>query len=144
MRTQYEAAARYPTAYYGNELHAADILYQIGEGNLVLSFMTDLAGESSDDAVIAGLGKLTQQYNDAKAMLLVGKTALARGLSMEVYAFPDQGVPNYTPVGSQVDRCMVYAIARTESGFDQRDMSSAKAVGLMQVTPGVTLPSGSA
>jgi soluble lytic murein transglycosylase len=163
MRTQYEAAARYPTAYYGqlararlglrdvvslrsppeppeansNEvLHAADILYQIGEGNLVLSFMTDLAGESSDDAVIAGLGKLTQQYNDAKAMLLVGKTALARDLSMDVYAFPDQGVPNYTPVGSQVDRCMVYAIARTESGFDQRDMSSAKAVGLMQVTPG--------
>jgi peptidoglycan lytic transglycosylase len=83
MRTQYEAAARYPTAYYGqlararlglrdvvslrsppeppeansNEvLHAADILYQIGEGDLVLSFMTDLAGESSDDAVIAGLG----------------------------------------------------------------------------------------
>ena len=30
---------------------------------------------------------------------------------------------------------MVYAIVRTESGFDQRDMSSAKAVGLMQVTP---------
>jgi hypothetical protein len=26
---------------------------------------------------------------------------------------------------------MVYAIVRTESGFDQRDMSSAKAVGLI-------------
>jgi hypothetical protein len=26
-------------------------------------------------------------------------------------------------------------LVRTESGFDQRDMSSAKAVGLMQVTP---------
>jgi soluble lytic murein transglycosylase len=117
-------------------LHATDILYQIGEGDLVLSFVTDLAGESRDDAVIAGVGKLTRQYNDAKAMLLVGKTALARGLPMDVYAFPDQGVPNYSPVGPEVDRCMVYAIVRTESGFDQRDMSSAKAVGLMQVTPG--------
>src|SRR3954453_19501617 len=114
MRAQYEAAARYPTAYYGqlararlglndvvslrsppeppeansNELlHAANILYQIGEGDLVLSFVTDLAGESSDDAVIAGLGKLTRQYNDAKAMLLIGKTALTRGLPMDVYAF---------------------------------------------------------
>jgi soluble lytic murein transglycosylase len=29
----------------------------------------------------------------------------------------------------------VYSIARTESAFDQRDMSPAKAVGLMQVTP---------
>ena len=162
MHAQYEAAARYPTAYYGqlararlglhdvvslrsppepadakaNELlHAADILYQIGEGDLVLSFVTDLAGESSDEAVIAGLGKLTAQYNDAQAMLLIGKTALARGLPMDLYAFPDLGVPNYSPIGSQVDRCMVYAIVRTESGFDQRDMSSAKAVGLMQVTP---------
>jgi soluble lytic murein transglycosylase len=162
MRAQYEAAARYPTAYYGqlararlglhdvvslrsppepadanaNELlHAADILYQIGEGDLVLSFVTDLARESSDPAVIAGLGKLTAHFHDAQAMLLVGKTALARGLPMDLYAFPDVGVPDYSPIGSPLDRCMVYAIVRTESGFDQRDMSSAKAVGLMQVTP---------
>jgi len=163
MQAQYEAAARFPTAYYGqlararlglddvvvlrsppdpadgnaNELlHAADILYKIGEGDLILSFVSDLAKESSDPAVIAGLGKLTGHYNDAQAMLLVGKTALARGLPMDVYAFPDIGVPNYTAVGSKLDRCIVYAIVRTESGFDQGDMSSAKAVGLMQVTPG--------
>ena len=109
---------------------------QIGEGDLALSFVSDLAEESSDPAVIAGLGKLTARYNDAQAMLLVGKTALARGLPMDLYAFPDIGVPNYSPVGSKLDRCIVYAIVRTESGFDQGDMSSAKAVGLMQVTPG--------
>jgi soluble lytic murein transglycosylase len=161
-RAQYEAAARYPTAYYGqlararlglddvvllrpppepadsnaNELlHAADILYQLGEGNLVLSFVSELAEESNDSAVIAGLGKLTAQYNDAQATLLVGKTALARGLPMDLYAFPDIGVPDYRAVGPQLDRCIVYAIVRTESGFDQSDISSAKAVGLMQVTP---------
>jgi peptidoglycan lytic transglycosylase len=163
MRAHYDAAARYPTAYYGqlararlglddvvvlrappdpadgntNELlHAADILYKIGEGDLVLSFLSDLARESSEPAVIAGLGKLTAHYNDAQAMLLVGKTALSRGLAMDLYAFPDIGVPNYDPVGAKLDRCIVYAIVRTESGFDQGDMSSAKAVGLMQVTPG--------
>jgi hypothetical protein len=58
--------------------------------------VTDLAGESSDQAVIAGLGKLTAHYNDAQAMLLIGKTALARGLPMDLYAFPDLGVPNYS------------------------------------------------
>jgi peptidoglycan lytic transglycosylase len=163
MRAQYDAAARYPTAYYGqlararlglddivvlrsppepadgnaNEaLHAAAILFQIGEGDLALSFVSDLAEESSDPAVIAGLGKLTARYNDAQAMLLVGKTAQARGLPMDLFAFPDIGVPNYSPVGSKLDRCIVYAIVRTESGFDQGDMSAAKAVGLMQVTPG--------
>jgi soluble lytic murein transglycosylase len=44
-------------------------------------------------------------------------------------------VPPYTSIGSQLDRCIVYSIVRTESAFDQSDMSPAKAVGLMQVTP---------
>jgi soluble lytic murein transglycosylase-like protein len=162
MRAQYEAAARYPTSYYGQlanarlglgeialrppppepasgtarELvHAADILYAIGERDLALSFMTDLAREGSDVAYVAAVGQVTARYNDAQAMLLIGKTALARGMAMEQYAFPDIGVPLYSSIGPQLDRCVVYSIVRTESGFDQRDKSPAKAVGLMQVTP---------
>jgi hypothetical protein len=60
--------------------------------------------------VIAGLGKLAAHYNDAQTMLLIGKTALARDLPMDVYAFPDVGVPNCSPIGPQVDRCIIYAI----------------------------------
>ena len=162
MRAQYEAAARYPTAYYGQlararlgfgeialrdpppepvhgiarELvNAADILYAIGERDLVASFVTEFAEESSDAATIAALGQLTTHYNDARAMLLIGKTALVRGLVMDQYAFPDVGVPPYSPIGPQLDLCVVYSIVRTESAFDQRDKSPAKAVGLMQVTP---------
>ena len=161
MRAQYEVAARYPTAYYGQlararlgidgialrpppqsvnvdaseALHAADILYAIGERDLVLHFVSDLAEESSDSALIAGLGELTARYHDARAMLMIGKTALARGFPLDQYAFPDIGVPSYNPIGPEVDRCIVYSIARTESGFDQHDRSSANAVGLMQVTP---------
>ena len=85
--------------------------------------------------MISGLGKLAAHYHDAQAMLLVGKTALGRGLPMDYYAYPDIGVPDYKSVGSPLDRCIVYAIVRTESGFDQADSSAAKAVGLMQVTP---------
>ena len=162
MRGQYEAAARYPTAYYGQLararlgfgeialhdaplepvhgiarelLHAVDILYTIGERDLVATFVTDLAEESSDAATIAALGQLTAQHNDARAMLLIGKTALARGLAMDQYAFPDIGVPPYSPIGPPIDLSVVYSIVRTESAFDQRDKSPAKAVGLMQVTP---------
>jgi soluble lytic murein transglycosylase-like protein len=161
MRAQYEAAARYPTAYYGQLARArlgleeiasnrsppepgpiahvleraADILYAVGERDLAVSFMNDVAEESSDVTAITALGQLTERYNDARAMLLIGKVALARGFAMEQYAFPDIGLPPYGAIGPQLDRCIVYSIARTESGFDQRDMSPAKAVGLMQVTP---------
>jgi soluble lytic murein transglycosylase len=161
MRAQYEAAARYPTAFYGQlartrlglgevtlrppprsvnadsseVLQAAQILHVIGERDLFLSFVSDVAQDSNDAALIAGLGELTAHYQDARAMLLVGKTALARGFAMDQYAFPDIGVPAFRQIGFQLDRCIIYSIVRTESGFDERDMSSAKAVGLMQVTP---------
>jgi soluble lytic murein transglycosylase len=125
-----------PTPGTAHELvHAVDMLYAIGEHDLAVSFMTDLAKESNDVAYVAAVGQVTARCNDAQAMLLIGKTALARGMAMDQYAFPDIGVPLYSAVGPQLDRCVVYSIVRTESGFDQRDKSPANAVGLMQVTP---------
>jgi len=163
MRAQYERAASLPTAYYGQlararmglsdiavlrplpgeaperatELvRAAGILYSIGEKGLVKSFVTELAEESGDPATLAALGQLTAERDDAPAMLQLGKTALARGHALDNYAFPATGVPAYGGAGGkQLDRCIVYAIVRTESAFDQSDKSAAKAVGLMQVTP---------
>jgi len=161
MRAQYETAAHYPTAYYGqlararlglgepsfdpltqsvdgaqSELvRAADILYAIGEFDLVLSFVGDLAETSTNVTALNGLGRLAGRYNDAQAMLIIGKTALARGLPTEQSAFPKIGIPSYKPIAPPLDQRMVYSIVRTESAFDQRDTSPAKAVGLMQVTP---------
>jgi soluble lytic murein transglycosylase len=110
-------------------------VYSIGERDLAISFMTDVAKESNDVSSVAAVGQVTARYNDAQTMLLIGKTALARGMAMDQYAFPDIGVPRYGQIGPQLDRCVVYSIVRTESGFDQRDKSPANAVGLMQVTP---------
>jgi soluble lytic murein transglycosylase len=162
MKAQYERAAHYPTAYYGQLararlglseialapapsqetegvnselLGAADLLYAIGDLDLVLRFLSDLAETSTDVATLNALGQLTARYHDAQAMLILGKAALARGLAVERYAFPVIGVPAYSPIGPGIDPCMVYSVTRVESAFDQRDTSPANAVGLMQVTP---------
>jgi soluble lytic murein transglycosylase len=162
MRVQYQAAARYPTAYYGQlarariglgeiELRpqpagprtgsgqalvrAADLLYEMNERELALAFVSDLAETSSDLAALTALCQLAADHDDARAMLLIGKTALARGLALDWYAFPDIGVPAYRPVGPPLDRSIVYSVVRTESSFNPQDLSPAKAVGLMQVTP---------
>jgi soluble lytic murein transglycosylase len=165
MRASYGAAARYTTAYYGQlaraklgleglELRAplpaapasgsaladeivraADILYAIGERDAVVSLAVDLAGQSEDVATLVALGELTFRRNDARAMLELGKTALARGLAADHYAFPTIGIPQHSPIGPEIERSVIYSVARTESAFDQRDKSSANAVGLMQVTP---------
>jgi soluble lytic murein transglycosylase len=166
MRASYEAAARYPTAYYGQlararlgvrdqielraplpdlasteapvtdeRLRAADMLYEIGERDVVLYFAADLGQQSSNIVLLEALGDLTGRRNDARAMLQVGKPSLGRGLPLDHYAFPTIGIPPHRQVAPEIEHSMIYSVARTESAFDQRDKSAANAVGLMQVTP---------
>ncbi|MGW1422251.1 lytic transglycosylase domain-containing protein [Bradyrhizobium manausense] len=161
----YRAAARYPTAYYGQlararlgiegielrapspvlaaadtpatdeRVRAADMLYGIGERDVVFYYAEDFAKESTDVAALEALGELAGQRNDARVMLEIGKSALARGLALDHYAFPTIGIPEHKQVAPAIETSVIYSVARTESSFDQRDKSAANAVGLMQVTP---------
>jgi soluble lytic murein transglycosylase len=116
-------------------VRATQLLYAIGERDLVISFVADLGERSNDIGVLSELGEITARNKDARAMTLIGKPALARGLPLEHYAFPTVGIPDYQAIGPAIDISLVYAIARQESTFWQGDVSSAKAMGLMQVTP---------
>jgi soluble lytic murein transglycosylase len=163
MRANYEAAARHTTAYYGqlaraklgldnielrmppqndlpngsaNEIvRAVEMLYALGERDTAVSFVVDLAEDSTDVPTLSAVAEATGRNNDARAMLELGKTALGRGLAVDAYAFPIIGIPQHSPIGPALDRSIIYSVARTESSFNQRDRSSANAVGLMQVTP---------
>jgi len=68
-------------------------------------------------------------------MLLLGKGALGRGLPLDHYAYPVVGLPDYTPIAPPVEPAVTYSIARQESHFNQKVVSIAHAMGLMQVTP---------
>src|SRR6202007_1494455 len=100
-----------------------------------LCFVAGLAEESTDVGLLVALAELTGRRNDARAMLQIGKPAVARGLALDNYAFPTIGIPQHSPIGPEIERSVIYSVARTESAFDQSDKSTANAVGLMQVTP---------
>jgi len=116
-------------------VRATELLYAVGERDLVVPFVADLGERSTDIAVLAALGEVAGRNQDAHSMLLIGKAALGRGYALEHYAFPTFGIPEYRAIGPAVDLSVVYSIARQESTFYQGDVSSAKAVGLLQVTP---------
>jgi soluble lytic murein transglycosylase len=161
-RTYYDSAARFPTAYYGQlararldlnevtlrplpapsaDLHGLEVarvfemLYAVDARDVVASMAADLADKANDPAALSTLGEIAKQHGDARATLLIGKTALGRGFPLEQYAFPDFGVPDFQPIGPDVDRYVVYSIVRQESAFNPKVVSSANAYGLMQVTP---------
>jgi soluble lytic murein transglycosylase len=164
-RAHYEVAARYPTAFYGQlararlgitgiavrhpeldgaqraaignmeVVRAAELLYAIGERELIIPMVVDLADRAVDPAALLGVAEVTTRHQDARATLVLGKAALGRGLPFDQYAFPNFGIPPYASVAPEIERSIAYAIVRQESEFNQRDVSPAKAVGLMQVTP---------
>jgi soluble lytic murein transglycosylase len=164
-RAHYQAAAQYPTAYYGqiararlglSELglrrppesahraalmnlevvRAVQLLYAVDARELVIPFVSDLADKAVDAGALVVIAEIARKNNDARAMLLIGKAALNRGYAFDVYAFPTNGIPEFRMVGPAVDKSVVFAIARQESAFNPKAVSAAKALGLMQVLPG--------
>jgi soluble lytic murein transglycosylase len=116
-------------------VRAAEILYSLNERNMLASIYAEL-GESGTDIVgMSMLAELAGKHNDGRAMLLIGKFAHARGLPMDYYAYPTVGLPDYKPIAPDVGWALAYAISRQESYFNQQVVSSAHAMGLMQVTP---------
>ena len=116
-------------------LRAAEMLYAAGAPHLILPFVADLADRMPDAHALEGLARIAERHEDARALLLIGKGALAQGFALDAYAFPGFGVPHFGSIGPEVDRSVIYSIVRQESAFDQNDVSTANAIGLMQVTP---------
>jgi soluble lytic murein transglycosylase len=161
-RAAYSASAAHSTSYYGQlsraklglpqlgladapssrgrnverleVVRAVQLLYAIDEGELAIPIFYDI-GENGDVDALVGLSELAARNNDARAMLLVGKAALNRGLPFDHFAYPVNGIPQFKSIGPEVERSVIFAIARQESGFNPAVVSPAHAYGLMQVTP---------
>jgi soluble lytic murein transglycosylase len=116
-------------------VRAVELLYALDERELVAPFVADLADKSVDQGALAMLAEIAERNGDARSALLVGKIALGRGFPFDQYAFPVIGLPRYTAIAPAVEPAVVYSIARQESAFNPNTVSSAKALGLMQVTP---------
>jgi soluble lytic murein transglycosylase len=128
-------AAQRAQAMRSDVVRAAELLYAVEARDLAWTAMADQGDKATDVPTLALLAELTAKYKDARGMLLLGKLALARGHALDHAAFPNVGVPNYSPVGPPVEPAIVYSIVRQESWFNPKTISSANALGLMQVTP---------
>ncbi|MDP3409283.1 lytic transglycosylase domain-containing protein [Bosea sp. (in: a-proteobacteria)] len=159
-QSAYERAAEHPIAYYGQLARArlrlpdlplrrsvaaalqhlpghrgVRLLYGIGERDLAVQMLTDLAQRLHTTPALEALATIAQREGDTRALLALGKAALQRGLPLDAAAFPTTGVPEFAVLGDPMERAIVHAIARQESAFDPTAISHAGARGLMQMMP---------
>jgi len=116
-------------------VRAAKLLYALDERDMLASVYAEIGMSGTDLAGMAMLGEVAAKKGDARSMVLLGRFAHERGMAMDYYAFPVIGLPDYEPIAPKVEKAMTYSIARQESHFNQKVVSGAHAMGLMQVTP---------
>ena len=156
----YTAAAQYPITFYGQlaaakigrteialrsqttaatgdqrseAVRVAEYLFALGDRDIALPLALDVARNEPSEAQVGAMAAVVEKARDAWATLAVGKTATQRGMALDETAFPTFGIPEFQPLRNSADLAIVYAIARQESEFDQKSLSSAGAKGLMQM-----------
>ncbi len=160
----YEVSAQYPVAFYG-QLAAARLartgldaseapmpsdatvtarfagrelvqalaeLQRLGRADDAGVFYRELGATLTDPTEIAMLTDLAEKQGRYALAVQVGKAAQQRGMQIGTLAFPTTALPAYA---GKVPPAVVYAIARQESEFAQSVVSSAGAVGVLQVMP---------
>jgi soluble lytic murein transglycosylase len=120
-------------------VRAAQILYALDERDMLASIYAELGESGTDSAGMAMLGEVAGQHGDGRAMLMLGKGGYGRGLPLDYYAYPIVGLPEFKPISPPVDPEVIYSIARQESHFNQKVVSTAHAMGFMQVTPAAAI-----
>jgi soluble lytic murein transglycosylase len=114
-------------------IRAVELLYAVGEKDMAYSLAAAAAQHMTSQSQLAALAKIVAAQRDAHASLMIGKYLAQRRIPMDSLAFPTYGVPDYDPVPNSASPAIVYAIARQESAFDPKAVSSADAKGLMQM-----------
>lgn len=103
---------------------------------IVPVFLFDIARNLDNAPHMILTAELSKRIAQPNIAVRMAKVALNRGFPMERYAYPD-ALPQFKPVAKDQDleSALIHALTRQESEFHQGTVSSAGAVGLMQLLP---------
>ena len=127
-----DTAALKPTFEADPRIRALHLLGEVGEERYFTTFAFHLDDVLQDQRELTLLSQISKEYGYMRPSLRAAKQASSRFQSM----LTDSGYPMIEAIQSlpaEFDLPFVYAVARQESEFDHKVVSSAKAYGMMQM-----------
>ncbi len=100
---------------------------------IMRAFVIHLRSFYENEAEVAMTAHLAEVIGDTQLAVQTGKSAIARGMNMVVYAYPVHPFPAYTPLRRPPEPAYLLGIARQETEFNRLTVSGAGAKGLLQV-----------
>ncbi len=114
------------------QVQAAALLAAAGERHSTKIFVAHLARTAHSQIDFAMLAAFAETHGRIDLAILVAGRAMAAGTPLMVHGYPIIALP---PGDKTIEPSLLYAIVRQESAFDQYAVSSAGALGLMQLMP---------
>ncbi len=115
-------------------------LLQIGETYLAEEYLKLMITRQASDKLIHAINTLSSEYELPRISIHVADVARQRGvfeIDNDILYTAQYPVPNWEPMGGwSIDRALLFAITKQESGFKTYAKSGAGANGLMQIMPG--------
>ncbi len=128
-----EEAQRFNT----NDLVRAAVLSRKSnlEQSVTRALLIRLSQTLETEAEQGLLAHLAEALGDTQMAVRIGKSAVARGFNLVMYAYPIHAMPAYAALRASPEPALMLGIARQESEFSTTITSGAGARGLMQVMP---------